>query len=262
LAASGGRRSVIWDPARYLRFGADRRRPALDLLARIPDVAAERIWDLGCGTGSVTPFLAARWPKAAVFGLDSSPEMLEAARKIDGITWVEGDIAEWEPPEPADIAYANASLHWVDDHDRLFPKLMRGLRPGGVLAVQMPRNFEEPSHRVLYETARTARWAPRVGRLADWHPVDPPAAYYRRLAAEASSADVWETIYVHVLDGDDAVARWVEGSAARPFLDELGGDGDEFVREYEERLRPHYPPEPDGKTLFPFRRLFLVTTHR
>jgi trans-aconitate 2-methyltransferase len=253
---------VTWDPSRYLDFEDDRRRPALELLARIPPAAADQVWDLGCGTGSVTPYLAQRWPRASIFGLDASPDMLEQARTIPGITWVEGDIADWEPAEPADILYANASLHWVDDHDRLFPRLMGLLRPGGVLAAQMPRNYAEPSHRVLYETAGRQPWAERIGHLAGWEPVDAPARYYERLSGEAAGIDIWETTYVQVLDGDDAVARWVEGSAARPFLDLLGEDGDAFISEYADRLRTHYPPRPDGRTLFPFRRLFLVAVRR
>lgn len=251
---------MTWDPERYLRFSARRERPALDLLNRIPPVAAARVWDLGCGPGSLTRRLAARWPSAAVFGLDKSREMLERARQIDGIAWVQGDIATWEPDEPADVIFANASLHWVDDHDRLFPRLMQCLAPGGVLAVQMPRNFGEPSHCVLYETARERRWTGRVGHLAGWTPVDEPDVYYRRIAPHATTFDLWETVYVHILEGRDAVARWVEGSAARPFLSELGEEAEDFLAEYAERLRPHYPNAADGKILFPFRRMFMVTT--
>ncbi|MCJ7725170.1 MAG: methyltransferase domain-containing protein, partial [Acidimicrobiia bacterium] len=101
------------------------------------------MWDLGCGTGAITRLLAARWPRAQVWGLDSSPEMLATAGEEDGtVAWVEGDIASWSPPEPAGLVFANASLHWVADHARLFPALAESLAPGGVLAAQMPRNFD------------------------------------------------------------------------------------------------------------------------
>ncbi len=205
--------------------------------------------------------LAARWPHARVTGLDSSPEMLQTARREGSrVEWVRDDISAWSPREPADLVFANASLHWVDDHDTLFPALASALADGGVLAVQMPRNFDEPSHRVLSEVAGRERWVGRVGHRAGWRPVDPPAAYFDRLAPLCSSVDLWETVYFHVLHGDDAAAEWVKGTAARPYLDDLGDDAEAFFGEYAAALRPHYPPRPDGTTLFRFRRLFLIAT--
>ncbi len=250
-----------WDPGCYLRFADPRQRPALDLIARIPPADAGVIWDLGCGTGNVTRLLAERWPDADVHGLDSSADMLAAAREIDGITWQEGDIAEWEPASPVDILFSNAAYHWVDDHDTLFPRLLHTVRPGGVFATQMPRNTAEPSHQILYQTARSEPWAARVGHLAGWKPVDEPSAYYDRLAGEATAIEIWETIYVHVLSGDDPVARWTRGTSARRFLDVLSADeAKDFVADYAGRLRAAYPARPDGTTLFPFRRLFILAT--
>ena len=232
----------------------------MDLLSRIPDLDASTIWDLGCGTGAVTRTLAAVWPNAEVSGLDSSPAMLDIAREIPGIGWVEGDISGWSPDQPADLIFANASLHWLDHHDELFPRLVASLAPGGVLAVQMPRNFDEPSHRVLYEVARLEPWAGRVAHRAGWRPVDEPPVYHDRLAPVCSRVEVWETVYFQVLQGDNAAAEWVKGSAARPFLVDLGDDAEGFYAEYTRRLRPHYASRPDGTTLFPFRRLFLIAT--
>jgi len=229
-------------------------------MTRIPGLDAATIWDLGCGAGAITRMLADLWPGAAVTGLDSSPEMLGRAGAIPGIRWVEGGIADWSPDQPADIVFANASLHWLDDHDTLFPALAATLAPGGVLAVQMPRNFGEPSHQVLYEVARLEPWADRVGHRAGWQPVDDPSTYYDRLAPVCSRVEVWETIYFQLLHGEDAAAEWVKGSAARPFLEDLGDDAGEFFNEYTRRLRPHYPRRPDGSTLFPFRRLFIIAT--
>ena len=150
-----------WDPGAYLDFADQRCRPSRDLIERIPEMEPEVIWDLGCGTGDVTRLIAARWQGASTSGLDSSPGMLKEARRFPGIDWIERDIAAWEPSAPVDLIVATASLQWVPGHEALFPRLVAALRPSGVLAVQMPRNFAEPSHTLLAETAASPKWVRR-----------------------------------------------------------------------------------------------------
>ena len=250
---------ATWDPTQYLRFSDHRLRPAIDLLGRVDHPGPRRVWDLGCGAGGPTALLAARWPRASITGVDSSPDMLEKARaEHPDIEWIRGDIEGWAPDEPADIVYSNAAIHWLDDHQTLVPHLFRQLAPGGLLAIQMPRNHSEPSHQRLYETAMSTRWADRVGDLVRESPVAPPHVYHSMLRPIATSVDVWETIYQQELTGDDAVANWTKGSVVRPFLDALGADGDEFFRDYAARLEEDYPTGPDGTTLFSFRRVFVV----
>jgi trans-aconitate 2-methyltransferase len=252
---------LSWNPERYLAFCDHRTRPAIDLLARVPLAKAERVADLGCGPGTSTALLARRWPEAGVTGVDNSRAMLIKAR-ASGVpaSWVEADIATWAPDRPLDLIYANAALQWLDDHAALFPRLMRQLRPEGVLAVQMPRNFAAPSHALLRETARSGPWADRLAR-ADWQPVATPEWYYGLLAPQASALDIWETEYLHVLDGEDAVLNWTRGTALRPVMQAL--DHEQFVQfeaAYALRLREAYPRRGDGRTLFPFRRLFIVAS--
>ncbi|MDX1691428.1 MAG: methyltransferase domain-containing protein, partial [Acidimicrobiia bacterium] len=184
-----------WDPGQYLRFEDHRLRPAVELVHRIPPIEVWEGWDLGCGTGNVTRILAGRFPEAHLTGLDSSEAMIDEASSVEGIDWVAGDVADWDPGHAIDLIFSNAALHWLDDHDSLLPRLMGFLRPGGVLAVQMPRNFGEPSHQLLYETARDPRWADRTAHLAGWDPVDEPSAYSDRLSGVSSSIDLWETRY-------------------------------------------------------------------
>lgn len=246
-----------WDPTQYGRFGDERLRPALDLIARIPTTPVS-IWDLGCGTGSITSLLADRWPAAVVHGLDSSPAMLEEARGISGIEWLLGDIESWAPDRPADLLFSNAALQWLGDHELLFPRLAAQVGPGGALAVQMPRNFGEASHTLLAATAASSRWREAVGHLARKAPVAGPADYHRLLADRFTTVDIWETVYFHVLHGEDPVAQWARGTAARPYLDALPGDEDEFMEDYASRLREAYPPGKGGAVLFPFRRLFII----
>lgn len=248
---------TVWDPGQYLRFADERFRPSLDLLARL-EGAPRAIWDLGCGTGEVTAMLAARWPEARVHGLDSSPEMLAQARSHPGIEWVHGDIAGWAPSGVVDLILATASLHWVADHARLLPRLVGFLAPHGVLAVQMPRNFAEPSHTALAAVAGSPRWRDRVGHLLATAPVADPSWYHALLRPLTNHLEVWETIYHQALSGADPIVEWMRGTAARPFLTALDTDAAAFLADYADAIRPHYPTAADGITLFPFRRLFIV----
>jgi trans-aconitate 2-methyltransferase len=254
--------SPSWDAAQYLRFAGERMRPAMDLLQRIPaELTPGRAVDLGCGTGEITLALKARWPRAEVTGLDSSAAMLEKARRLGcEVAWVQADIAAWSPAQPFDLIFSNAALQWLDGHEALFARLLAALAPGGVLAVQMPRNFAAPSHRLMRETASDGPWRERLSRRLRTEPVLPPERYYGLLAPLASELDLWETEYLHLLEGETPVLDWVKGTALRPLLEALADPGEraEFVARYQARLSEAYPRRSDGRTLFPFRRLFLV----
>jgi trans-aconitate 2-methyltransferase len=257
-----------WDPGLYLRYADHRTRPALELLDRVPLVAPDTAYDLGCGAGQATRAIAERWPDATVYGLDNSPEMLARAATEPGrIRWVEADIHTWSPDQPVDLIYSNATMQWLDRHEELFPRLLRLLRPGGCLAVQMPLSWDMPSHRLMRATlADGGPNGSRIGTEAlaetvarDW--VLSGSAYYDLLAGGARTLDIWETEYLQVLDGDDPVLEWVMGTGLRPILNSLD-DGDRaiYLAEYARRLRAAYPRRPDGHTLYPFRRLFIVAT--
>ena len=160
-----------WNPQQYLSYGNERLRPALDLLARTDLVGPRHIVDLGCGPGNVTALLHARWPDASITGIDNSPEMLRSAHKIAGIQWELADVATWQPEQRYDLIFSNATLHWLDHHEQLFPRLARAVAPGGCLAVQMPRNFASPSHRIVREVARSGPWAEPLAPLLREAPV-------------------------------------------------------------------------------------------
>lgn len=251
---------MTWNPDRYLAFADHRTRPAIDLLARVPLHEAERVADLGCGPGNSTRLLVERWPAATVVGIDSSSAMLASARRSDvAAAWVEADIAGWRPERALDLIYSNAALHWVGGHASLLPRLLGSVRPGGVLAVQMPRNFDAPSHALLRATAESGPWADRLAQVLDWRPVAAPEWYYDLLAPQAGVLDIWETVYLHVLEGDDPVLRWTRSTALRRIVQALDeADCAAFEAAYAARLREAYPRRADGRTLFPFRRLFIV----
>jgi len=255
-----------WDPRQYLRFGDQRLRPGLDLLARVGSESPRRVADLGCGTGVLTRLLAERWPSADVVGVDHSPQMLAEARaEPSSVRWVEADIQRWSPDEPPDVIYSNAALQWLGDHETLIPRLLASLAPGGWLAVQMPLNGDAPSHRLMRETLADGGpggepLGPPELRAALERPwVAQPAAYHALLAGHAAGVDVWETTYLHRLEGDDPVLAWVSSTGLRPVLAALGpADRDAFLAAYAARLRVAYPQSADGRTLFPFRRVFFV----
>ena len=254
-----------WDPQQYQRFNDERSRPFFDLLARVPDDDVYTVADLGCGPGNLTETLAARWPEAQIWGVDNSPEMLTAATKLPPhpyLRFVAGDIFDWQPERPLERLISNAALQWVPDHLTLIPRLVSLLAPRGVLAVQMPFNFDEPTHTLLEEVRAQEPWLTILGPRQRQYFVQPPAWYADTLHALGMSVDLWETIYYHVLNGSDAVLEWVKGTALRPALSKLSPPHQqEFLTVYGEKLRNVYPAGPYG-TLFPFKRLFFVARRK
>ncbi len=254
-----------WDAALYRRFEAERTRPARDLLDRVALDAPDLVIDLGCGPGNSTELLLHRFPGADAVGLDSSEAMLAEARaRLPGCRFQRGDIAAWAPERPPALLYANASLQWVGDHARLVPALFAALAPGGVLAMQVPDNRDEPSHRLMREVAALPPWSSHIRDAAGPRVrVLPLDAYYDALAPAAESVDVWRTAYQHPLASAAAIVDWVSGTGLRPFLEPLPEDlRAGFLAEYERRIDAAYPPRADGRRLLAFPRLFVVARRR
>lgn len=247
-----------WDHVQYLKFGGERTRAARELLARVPLERAAEVVDLGCGPGNSTALLRQRWPEARVVGVDDSPEMLARARSDDpSIEWVEADAGSFEPSPAPDLLFANAVFQWLPEHGALFPALLERVRPGGVLAVQMPHNFDEPSHELMRRTrARSTPGRPAVRSSA---PVASPEFYYDLLAPRAHAVDIWRTTYEHVMSDAAAIVEWVKGTGLRPFLDDLDAtERERFLADYTQAIERAYPPRSDGMRLFSFPRLFIV----
>ncbi len=254
----------MWDAGQYLRFGGERARPFFDLVAQVGAASPRYVADLGCGPGNLTAALAARWPAALVTGVDNSPEMIDAARAAQAapnLIFALGDVAGWQPERPPDVIVCNAVLQWVPGHQELLPRWADSLAPGGWLAFQLPGNFDQPSHAIVHELARSPRWRDLLAAAELNRQGGDPADYVRLLARPGFQVDAWETSYLHILPGDNPVLDWTKGTTLRPVLAALGPQqADGFLREYGERLREAYPPHPFG-TIFPFRRVFTVV-HR
>ncbi|KUI16284.1 trans-aconitate methyltransferase [Mycobacterium lehmannii] len=249
----------MWDPDAYLAFADERGRPYFDLLSRVAADAPRRVADLGCGPGNLTASLAQRWPQARIEALDSSPEMVRAARDR-GINANVGDVGDWVPKPDTDVVISNATLHWVPDHARLLVRWAGQLPARSWIAMQVPGNFEAPSHRTVGELVRRDRWAERLHHFPFREsPVKDPVEYADLLADAGCTVDAWETTYVHVLTGEDPVLNWIAGTALRPVRSTLTDtEWDEFRKELTPLLDAAYPKRRDGTTFFPFRRIFVV----
>jgi trans-aconitate 2-methyltransferase len=278
----------MWDPGTYLRFGSERARPFFDLLSRVGADDPGFVADLGCGPGNLTAVLAARWPGARVLGVDSSPEMIGAARAelaapeagapegtaaqaaglgaaavpAGRLEFRLADIRTWQPEQPVDVITCNAVLQWIPGHRELLTSWAGWLAPGGWLAFQLPGNFDQPSHTILRELAGTPRWRSQLQGVQLNRQAGDPADYLALLAGAGCEVDAWETTYLHVLPGEDAVVDWYRGSGLRPVLSALPpAEAEEFLAGYRDLIRVAYPPAPYG-TVLPFRRVFVVAQVR
>ncbi len=257
-----------WDARQYLRFEAERTRPCAELVGRIALERPRTIVDLGCGPGTSTDVLRARWPAAAITGIDSSEEMLRTARaRLPAGAWVQGDLASWEPPAPLDLVFSNAALQWVPGHRELLPRLWRGVAPRGALAFQLPAPGPERAPWTEALAEAFGRTAPTGREL----PVDPTShvlsvpEYYDLLTSlGAERVDLWDTVYSHAMPGPEGVVAWTQGTALRPVLERLGSDERRagFLEVYGRGIAERYPPRGDGTVLFPFRRRFGIGYRR
>lgn len=255
-----------WDPTQYERFADLRNRPFFDLVGRVQAENPSRVVDLGCGNGPLTLSLAQRWPDAAITGVDSSASMLERAGALDeqqSVQWKLDDVATWEPGEPApDVIVTNATLQWVPRHVELILRWLRALPGGGWFAMQVPGNFDAPSHRIIREVARAHDRAHDLEGALRESPVETPERYAEVLSQACGYVDVWETTYLQILDPQGAqrspVLEWVKGTALRPLLDVLDGqEREEFMAALVERFDAAYPRASYGVPM-PFRRIFAV----
>ncbi|WP_410612244.1 trans-aconitate 2-methyltransferase [Amycolatopsis sp. lyj-109] len=250
----------MWDPGKYLDYADLRARPFHDLVSRIGAASPRRVVDLGCGPGNLTVSLRERWPDAALECSDSSPEMVTAAR-ARGLDAALLDVRDWKPAPDTDVVVSNAVLQWVPDHAALLRRWAASLPAGASLAVQVPGNFNAPSHVLTRELAASPDWTSRLAEvvLREDDAVSTPLEYANLLADAGCEVDAWETTYVQPLTGPQPVLEWITGTALRPIRATLpDAEWARFRAELAPRLAAAYPARGDGVTLFEFRRVFFV----
>jgi len=251
--------STDWSPATYLKFEDERTRPARDLLAGVRPGGLRRIVDMGCGPGNSTELLGARYPEAEIIGLDNSPAMLEEARRrLPHVRFGFADAAVWLPDLGVDLVFANATYQWIPRHLEQLPRVLAALPGGATLAVQMPDNLSEPTHRLMREVALAGPWSERLAGAAR-EALAPARVYYEALRPIAGRVDIWRTTYHHALSGADAIVEFVRSTGLRPFLDPLSeAERRQYLAAYTTGIAAAYPPLADGGVLLAFPRLFLV----
>jgi trans-aconitate 2-methyltransferase len=250
-----------WDARQYLKFEDERTRPPRDLLAQVPLERPRRVVDLGCGPGNSTELLLERFPQSDIVGLDSSPDMLDKARRrLPNCTFLKGDIASWTPEPDTDLLFANAVMQWLPGHAAILRRLVESLPQGGVLAVQMPDNTREPARAFQREVGASGPWAELAEIKAAAHGDLPtPEAYYDLLKPVCAHVELWHTIYNHVMASPQAIVEWFKGSSLQAYLAPLDAAArEQFLAAYAEKIAAAYKPRFDGKVLLRFPRLFIV----
>ncbi|WP_320196048.1 trans-aconitate 2-methyltransferase [Agrobacterium rosae] len=256
---------MAWSAQQYLKFENERTRPASDLLAQVPLERLTAGYDLGCGPANSTELLAERYGVNVITGVDSDADMLEKARlRLPNTEFQKADLATWKPKQKADLFYANAVFQWLPNHLDILVSLMDHLKPGGVLAVQMPDNLGEPTHLAMEETGAAGPWkAAFEGNRLRRKPLPSPSTYFERLSAKSARVDIWHTIYNHPMRNAEAIVEWVKGTGLRPYLEAAGEETRAaFLADYLKRIDAAYPPTADGQRLLRFPRLFIVAVKK
>lgn len=250
-----------WNSEQYLKFKTERTQPAVDLVNRINIINPEKILDVGCGPGNSTHVLYSKYPNAYILGVDKSEEMINKAKSeypnLDfKICDVSGDLSQLG--NDYDIVFSNACIQWVPDHESLLKKLLNLLNRNGVLAVQIPMNFNEPIHRIVCELASSEKWKNYFAETGSFYTLG-QSEYYDLLSGISGEFYLWETVYYHVMKSHNDILEWYRGTGLRPYLSVLPDNKKtEFESEIMENLIQRYPKQKNGDIIFRFPRFFFI----
>jgi trans-aconitate 2-methyltransferase len=252
-----------WSPSQYLKFADERARPAVDLLARVPLTRPRLVCDLGCGPANSTAMLRKAFPSARMIGIDNSHSMIRAAKEaLADVQFETADLQVWRAPADADLLFSNAAFQWVPRHADHLLRLLKALKPGAVLAVQMPDNLDEPSHALMREVAHSDAFIAKLHSAeAQRERILTPSEYYRLLRPHCANLDIWRTAYQHPLHGAAGIAEFLSSTGLKPYLVPLTPTEQlAFRAQYEDRLAATYSADEQGTVILGFPRLFIVAT--
>ena len=252
-----------WSSAQYLKFKNQRTQPAIDLAKRISDKKPQTVLDVGCGPGNSTAVLKRTFPDAHVVGIDSSTDMIEKAKtSCPDAKFMLCDITtDLENLGNYDVIFSNACLQWVPDHRTLIPALFGKLNDGGVLAVQIPMNYNEPLFVVENEVLSEPRWG-ITGKERTIATL-PTEEYFDILASYTDNFDIWESVYYHRMPSVEAMVEWIKGTNLRPYLGALDEKkAAELEAEITARAAEVYGRQENREYIFRFRRFFFLAENK
>lgn len=250
-----------WNSAQYLKFATERTQPSFDLAARISSCNPAKAIDIGCGPGNSTAVLKQTFPHADILGVDSSENMIAAARKdYPYLQWRVCDATRDLTPMAGefDLVFSNACIQWVPDHPTLLKNMLGLLKKGGTLAVQVPMNFDEPIHQLIGEVSSSAKWGSHFQNPRIFYTLT-PSEYFDLLSEYAAEFSMWSTTYYHVMESHDDILEWYRGTGLRPYLDALNeSERPDFIQDIREQIKLRYPAQKNGKIIFRFPRFFFT----
>jgi len=250
-----------WNPELYLKFDKERTQPSIDLVSRIDFANPKKIIDIGCGPGNSTQILVHKWPDAAVTGIDSSPAMIEKAKKdYPKQNWQIIDAGKDEITEKYDIVFSNAAIQWIPDHTKLLKKFYNLLSDNGLIAIQIPLFWDMLLGKAIAKIATNPRWASKTREVKSLFTIHDYSFYYDLLWALFNSVEIWESNYIHVLDSHMAILELIRSTGLKPYLEKLENDleRNDFSDLVLKAIQKDYPLQRNGKVLFPFKRLFFI----
>lgn len=249
---------MAWNPDVYNKFKEIRYKPFYDLLSHVDALSGNAVLDLGCGTGELTGFLADKFPGAQVLGIDSSAEMLSKAVARPGLSFAQRPIeAQLGTADRWDLIVANASLQWIADHARLFPKIISRLAPGGQLAVQMPNQAENILNQLLNDLVQEPDYYDLLHDTIHHSPVLSLDEYTQLLYANgAKEVLVYQQVYPMIADSVETLYDFISGSALIPYMSSLPeSQHEDFIRRFKTKIAYRFPVAP---MVYPFKRIFMV----
>ena len=250
-----------WNSEKYLKFEKERTQPAIDLVKRVEGRNVSSVLDVGCGPGNSSVVIKNIYPNADILGIDFSADMIERAKKdytdIIFEQW-DADVFIEETSQKFDLIFSNACLQWLPNQFKTITNLYKLLNDNGIMAVQIPCNFDEPIHHLIHKVVTGEKWKTVIKHQRNYT-MSSVEEYFNVISALSNEFNIWTTTYHHVLSSHEAIWSWYEGTGLRPYLSQIDDSmKDEFKKDIMEEIRKNYPLQKNGKVIFDFPRLFFI----